>query len=911
MEVSGQTSVRPEERRGVVLAFATLLGILASYALLETARDALFLARLSPTELPWVYLVMAVVAVGLAELPGRGLGLPGRLRLPALLAFGAAVTLGFYFLGPAGNPWLLRAFYVWAGAFATLAGVQFWVLLGEVYTITQAKRLYRTIGTGSLVGAALGAGLARVATGSLPPQVLIAFGAALMAATSGLAFALGRQVGAPSDDRAEARWSLGEVRNLLQREPYVTRLAGLVLVSSVAVTLADFVFKSEVTRHVAPEELGRFFATFYGGLSVLALFVQVVLMGWILRALDVHRALWALPLLMLGGASGVVVGGGLVAAILLKGADGALRPSLNRTSTELLFLPIPDRLRSRVKPAIDVIGQRGGQAVASVFILSQLALGRGEVLLAVSVAGLCVAWIAAIAELRPHYVEMFRRALREGVIEARGGLPELDLVSLETLFASLNSRDDAEVIAALDLLHAEDRTHLVPALILYHPAPAVVLRALELFEASGRADFVPVADRLLAHADPEIRAAALRARTALEPDEERVRGALSDSSPVVRATALVGLLAEAHSEADSRPLLEVILSEKSPEVRRALARAIQRRPVPAFVPVLEALATEPDDDVQVAVARSIGALRQESFRPTLLEHLRREAVRPEARRAFREFGPGGLEFLEAALADATLPQELRRHIPRAIASFPAPDAVAVLQRHLLREQDGMVRFRILRALGRVATRHAGVSLDDTLLVAAAGRTVGVVCRLRHWREVLERGGAVDPRRVTPGHQMLLALLRDKADNAEERLFRLLDLLYRREKFRRIYRGLRSADRRVVASSRELLENVVRPPLKAAVLALVDGESVPARREATAAFYEPEPLDYESLITTFIEQPGETLRSLAVFHVGELGLQGLQGRIEELRSQETSLFVGQMFDRTLRLLGGAGEGAGAS
>ena len=906
MQVSGQTSVRPEERQGVVLAFMTLLGILASYALLETARDALFLARLSPTELPWVYLVMAVVAVGLAELPGRGLRLPNALRLPAMLLFGAAGTLGFFFLGPAGNPWLLRAFYVWAGAIATMVGVQFWVLLGDIYTITQAKRLYRTIGTGALVGAALGAGLARVATGSLPPQALIAFGSALMALTAGLAFALGRQVRGVTDAPATARWNLGEVRGFLQREAYVTRLAGLVLVSSVAVTLADFVFKSEVAVHVAPEDLGRFFATFYSGLSVLALIVQVVLMGWILRAFDVHRAMWALPLLMLGGASGIVFGGGLVAAVLLKGADGALRPSLNRTSQELLFLPIPDRLRSRVKPAIDVMGQRGGQAVASVFILSQLALGRGGVFLAISVAVLCVAWIAASAELRPHYVEMFRRALREGVIEARGGLPELDLVSLETLFASLNSRDDAEVVAALDLLHAEDRTHLVPALILYHPTPAVVLRALGLFEASGRTDFLPIADRLLSHSDPEVRAAALRATSSLQPDDATLRGALDDPSPLVRATALVGLLAEAPSEEAAQPLLSLILNEKSSEVRRALARAIQQRPVSAFVPVLEALAIEPDDEVQLAVARSIGVLRHSAFLPTLLEQLRREAVRSEARRSFRAFGPEGLEFLEGALADKTLPQELRRHIPRAIASFPAADAVSVLQRHLLEERDGMVRYRILRALGRVATRHPGVPLDHALLVAAASRTVGALRRLGHWRSVIEGGGVVDPRRVTPGHQMLVALLQDKAENTEERLFRLLDLVHRRESFRRIYRGLRNPDRRVIASSRELLENILRPPLKAAVLAIVDRVSGPALREATAPFYEPEALDYESLLTTFIEQPGETLRSLAVFHVGELGLRGLQDRIAELRSQETSLFVGQMFDRTLRQLEAVGE-----
>ena len=547
-------------------------------------------------------------------------------------------------------------------------------------------------------------------------------------------------------------------------------------------------------------------------------------MGWILRVFDVHRALWALPLLILGGASGVVVGGGLVAAVLMKGADGTLRPSLNRTSTELLFLPIPDRLRSRVKPAIDVIGQRGGQAVASLFILSQLALGRGDAVLAFFVIVLCVVWIAAIAELRPHYVEMFRRALREGIIEARGGLPELDLVSLETLFASLNSRDDPEVMAALDLLHAEDRTHLVPALILYHPTPAVVLRALELFEAAGRTDFMPVADRLLDHADGEVRAAALRARAAADPDEGRLRKALGDPSSLVRATALAGLLAEAPSEEEARPLLEIILGERTPEARRALARAIQQKPVPAFVPVIEALATEPQDEVQVALARSVAALREESFLPTLLEQLRREAVRPEARRAFRVFGLAGLEFLQRSLQDTTLPQELRRHIPRTIAGFPAPDAVAVLQRHLLTEEDGMVRFRILRALGRVATRNPGVPLDVGLLSDAAGRTVESACRLAHWGSVLGEGGQANPGRRTPGHQMLVALLKDKADNAEERLFRLLDLLYRGENFRRIYRGLRSPDRRVQASSRELLENVLRPPLKAPVLALVDGDT---------------------------------------------------------------------------------------
>ena len=53
------------------------------------------------------------------------------------------------------------------------------------------------------------------------------------------------------------------------------------------------------------------------------------------------------------------------------------------------------------------------------------------------------------------------------------------------------------------------------------------------------------------------------------------------------------------------------------------------------------------------------------------------------------------------------------------------------------------------------------------------------------------------------------------------LFRLLGLRHRGEDFEKIYRGLRSASAKVRASSRELLENLLEPPLREAVLALVD------------------------------------------------------------------------------------------
>lgn len=902
--------VRPEERRAATTAFITLFGIIASHTVLETARDALFLARLPASQLPWVYLAMAGVAVAIAQVPAPRLRrLLGPSGLSASLGAMAGVTAVFWALPGLRSDWGLRALYVWSGLVGTLSSLQFWLVLGETFTITQAKRVYRFVGIGSLLGAVAGAFLARVVSEQLGAARLIPTASLLMALTAvGPALLLRRPREHSSDDAASSlRWTLDEARGLIADQPYVTRLAGLVLVSTVAVTLGDYVFKSAVARHIPAAQLGEFFATFYMALNFLALLAQLLLMGWLLRTVGLHRALWTLPILLFLGASGVAIGGGLPAALLLKGADGTLRHSVHRTGTELLFLPIPDALRARVKPVIDVFGQRGGQAIASLFILSQLQLGRGDVALAIAAAALCAVWVAAAAELIPHYVQMFRQALRVGMIQEAGGLPELDLNSLEALFAGLNSGDDAEVVAAMELLQAEGRGGLIPALILYHPSKPVVLRALEIFETSGRKDFVALADRLLQSSDPEIRSAALRARTAAHAEQRVLRAAMEDESPLVRATAAVNLVAGGWASEGVQALVAPLLASGLPVWRRAVARAIERRPDAAFDRTLQHLALAPEVDVQVSVANAMGALRDERCLGTLLAMLSRHEVRAAAGAALLRFGETGLRFLDESLADASFPHELRRQIPRTIRRFPPRDAARLLQRHLLGERDGMVRFKILRALNRLATDNPGLALDRSLLKESVQRTLAALFELSQWQHDLQQGVRERPERATPGHELLATLLRDKETHALERLFRLLGLLYRNENFESIHRGINSPNARLKSSSRELLEAVLRPPLREAVLNVIDAAPWPERAAIAAAHYQPRARGYEDLLQHLIDSPSETVRSFAAHHVAELGLTRLRPALEARRSQETALFVGRVLEKSLLLLDRRGAG----
>ncbi len=895
--------VRPDERRGTVAASLTIFGTLAAHTLLETARDALFLARLPASRLAFVYLVIAVAGALLAQLRWRGLA-SGRFALSGILASGSLLTLAFWLVGRWNSALALYALYVWTGLLGSLAVLQFWLVLGDLYTLTQAKRLYSLVWAGSLLGATAGAGAARLLAQRAPASTLVLAAVVVLALTAaGPAIALGRAVERPAL-RSRPPGSVLDGLRLLRSHTYVRKLAALVLVSTVALTLGDYVFKSAVARTVAPADLGAFFGGFYAVLNLLALIAQVALGPWLFRSVGLHRALWLLPGLLFLGAAGVALGGGLAAARLLKGADGALRNSLHRTGGELLSLPLPDVVRAQVKPLVDIVGQRAGQALASLLILSESLRAQGEAVLATVCAVVSLAWMAWIAGLKQPYLDVFRSALRGGTLRHGADLPVLDLVSLEALFAALNSADDNETSAAMELLAEEGRSRLVPALILYHPSQRVVLHALELFSAAGRRDFLPISDRLLRHSDPEIRAAALRARTRVAPEEAPLRAAVSDPSPLVRATAVAGLASAGWGGSEAQGQLESLLGDdEAGEAALALARAIAEQPSPVFEPLLLRLADSRSDSVLAHVARAMGSLRSPRFLPQLLVLLGRREVRAEARAALLEYGEEGLAFLDQALGDRALPVELRRHLPRTIGHFAPRRATGVLERHLLDEPSGAVRYRVLRALNRLAASPEAV-FDAARLRQAAEGEIATAVRLIHWRAALLEGALLEPRRATAGHELLVSLLQDKLAQSKERLFRLLALRFRSEDFKGIYRGLRSSDARARANSRELLENLLDPGLRAPVLALID-EGSDRERLAGAGLDAARQLEYGTVLSLILERGGESLRCVAAHHVGELRLVALRPCLERLRGEGAGFFLSRVLERTLAGLGREG------
>ncbi len=869
--LSSVAQVRVEERGLALGAFLTLFGFMAGHALLETARDALFLASLPAVHLPWVYLGIAAFALSLAHRqPAFLQRLPATNELSGWLIVSSVVTAAFWIVIPFAGSWIFYGLYMWSGILATIVVVRFWTAVGNLFTVTQAKRIFPIVGAGSVGGAIVGSAVARTLTVAFAAQHIVIAAAVAFLLASVAPRLLGTDAGRrPSTTRP---WDLARIGRDVWHRPYLRRVVLLILLATVTFTLVDFIFKLTVSRLVPDEELGSYFAGVYLTFNVMALAVQLLAVAWVVRRFGVHIALALVPLLVVLGSVGMVLTASLLAGLLLKSVDGSTRHTLYRTSTELLFVPLAVEVRGRAKAFIDVVGQRGGQALGSVLILVVLTATTSERAIALLLAVVAMGWLTVAWGLRRHYLDVFRETLSAEITDVRLHFPALDVTSLETLLAALNSPDDRRVIAALDLLQSQNKIPVVPALILYHPSSAVVIRALELFASAQRRDCEPLLSRLRGHPDPDVRAAALRFEAAVAADRAAIERALTDAAPQVRATAATALAAGGWASLEETVTnIRSQIVEGGRDAKIAVARALTAQPVSGLEPLLRELMVDGDAAVVREAVVAARGMRGSTLLPHLIELLAVRSARAEVRITLLAFGPGTIPRLASALADPTVSHAVRRHLPHAIGTFGTPAAADALLGHLQRETDGMVRFKILRALGRLRRDHPDIVLDGTLLQRAFTQTLATARSFMTSRRTLEASSDL---RVTSteAHSAIIALLRDKQQHAVERLMRLLNLQTSNDDYLHIYHGLHSRKREAQAGSRELLEHLLGPDRRQAMLELVDDlldAGVGRTPEATSMD------DYERVLVELLNGGIESLSSLAAQLIGDLRLTDLE------------------------------------
>ena len=420
--------IYPGEGFRLAVIAALLFLLLAANNLIKILRDSIFLGHHSVSELPYLYILVALFASVTIATYTRYTAHLSLVRL--ILATNAIVVLtiaGFGLLLTYVDPgWSHYAFYIWSAMVTVIAVAQLWTLANQIFNPDQGKRLFGLLAAGGTIGGVAAAFCAKwtIHLSVESNHLLWVVGGLYVTASALLGLSRRRLTGALSGKEfatAEtAEMEIGDnIFAQLAGSRYLKTIAAVILVSVVVSTLIDFELKTAAKEiYPSTSALAGLFSSYYGWLSVATLFSQVILTGKTLTKLGLGTSLYLTPVALLTGAWAIMIWPGLIVAALTRIADATLRNSIHRSSMEIIYMALPAGVLRSIKTFLDVVVERVGDAGAGFIILffSLSSAASYKRYLHVICLGLIVVWMVLIKFLRTGYIDAMDKGLPPGEV---------------------------------------------------------------------------------------------------------------------------------------------------------------------------------------------------------------------------------------------------------------------------------------------------------------------------------------------------------------------------------------------------------------------------------------------------------------------------------------------------------------
>jgi AAA family ATP:ADP antiporter len=863
-----------------------LLLVMATIVCLKAVSDSVFLSTFDARRLPYVDLPVTVlvgIVVSLYLRLSSRLGLPNTIKLTQ--AFVALNLLAFWLLLRAQLPGTPVLIYLWVGIFAVLLPSQVWSLSGLVFDTRQAKRLFSLIGSGGILGAALGgniAGFIGLALGTESVLLFtVAFGIACSAIVSRLS-GLAKSAPLPSGAAGPAKRSILDSMRLVGGSRYLLLITLAIFFSTVPSTLIKYQFKAIAQLELASDRdaLTSFYGYFSGYIAVFSFLFHTLLTERILRFIGLSSCLFILPMALLGGSTSLFFSTTLAAAIGARGSDQGFRHSIDRSSMELLYVPVPANIRSRVKSFMDVVVSRSADALASVVLLGLVSIGRTQVVDISWVNLLFIApWLFLLWQLRKEYVRTLRSTIERKDIQAEELLRNLAESSppaeLET---TLQGSDQRSLETAIDWMQygGANAAHAHLASLLTHSSPAIRRKAmavvanhhiahcerealsfltiesgvearwqaLEYLRQQGGSGTVAVLEGLLEGDDREL-AATVAARLLRDPDTRSAR-----ASEVLASYIEWAANAETPSRVSAARLIG--LAPVSQQLHLQLSRALR----------------DPAPDVQRAALESASAVRPREEISLLLERVCDPAFRREARDALVAFGSPILSELGQIVRNGSLNHQGRREVFRIIGLIGGQKAADLLVENV-RTSGDTVLSEVLSALNRIRRRQADVQFDREIIMEL------LVDELRDLYQEAAFLAGIPAGDSGEGVVFLRRALRERLDRHRDEIFHLLALVYPHREILDARHWVFSGRPDLRSNALEFLDTRLSNPVRQMLLPALEERGARRMLEVGQELFGLDEIPYPSVLRRLLAWPDTWLQSCASYVAGEAKLVELR------------------------------------
>jgi AAA family ATP:ADP antiporter len=368
------TRARPDEIRASLWASACFFALLAAYYVLRPIRDEMAIqigqARLHEV-FTLVFVAMLVAAPVFGWLTGR---FPRRTLLPWLYGFFIANLVAFYLTFEAGGTQsgaVARAFFVWVSVFNLFAVSLFWSLLADIFATSQAQRLYGFIAAGGTAGALAGPSLTAGLVTLIGAKGMVLVSAVFLALVIVAVLELRRWAqrtgetgaGEPKEPLAGGIWS--GITDLA-RSPYLLGICLFLFLYSLLSTFLYFQQAELVPAAISDSaERTRLLALVDLAVNVLALLVQLLAFGTLMRRLGTTFMLAAMPVVAMVGFTLLALHPGLGTLVAFGITRRAGEYAISKPARETLFNALPPEQKYKAKNVIDTLVHRFGDTSSS------------------------------------------------------------------------------------------------------------------------------------------------------------------------------------------------------------------------------------------------------------------------------------------------------------------------------------------------------------------------------------------------------------------------------------------------------------------------------------------------------------------------------------------------------------------
>ena len=879
--LSSVASVRSGETKPAMLMFAYSFLAMTSYNILKPITRSQFIASLGSENLPYV-LFAAGISIGVIMhfYTNAVRRVPRQYVVPVTQGAIVVLLVVFWALLSTGAVWVTVAFYLFGLILGILLISQFWTLANDIFDARQAKRLFGFIGGGASLGGALGAGITAAIVEEVGSGQLLLVSAVALAACAGIVVLVLRNH--RIDDAAFDAYERGiggqETIRLVSESRTLRILALTVGCAAAGAAVVDqqlSMAAEALSADGGGDSIAAFLAEVTVYLSITGFVVQVALVSRIHRTVGIGVALLLLPLGFSASAAVILATGALAAVVGARVIGTTLRYTLDKTTREVLFLPLPAELRNRVKPFIDVTMDRFAKAVTALVLLVLIQpWGFGLDWRRLSYATLAITglWVAVALRARQEYLRAFRASIDTQALAPDAVMtPAGEAATVETLVEELSNPDATSVLYAIDMLEAMDKPHLITPLLLRHESGAIRVRALRAL-ASGRSRVAErwkgAVERMTRDDDVDVRAAALMTLAAL--DQRDVAAVMPDhlDGPEPRvAVAAAAALARSGEEAGvqrAESTFQRLINDTrdtAVEGRKEAARALSRIDDPRFRLLLVPLLYDYHVDVALEAVRSARSLGASDglFLPALFSRLGHRVLRHAARETLVACGEEIVPALRYALENPHEHHWVRRNIPAILSLVPSQAAADALVGSL-ETDDGFLRYKIIAALERLRRDHAELVVPQPAVEALFMRESRVYCdvlTLRH--NLLTHAPA-------PHDSVLERALGERLDRILDRIYRLLGVLHEVDDLTAARHAIERGSGKRRARAIEYLDNLLRGNVRKQFLPFIDESSSEAKVDHANRVLGTRPRDLEDTLAQLIHDDNPVVAATAIHFV---------------------------------------------